>query len=81
MYVLRDSTFLGRQEGQYSAITMRSRLAKPIGMRMCSAEYHGKDIVVVDEASQNTMSLCAVYEERVLRVSIPVGLYRNDVRW
>ena len=56
-------------------ITMRSRLAKPIGMRICSAEYHGKDIVVVDKVSQNTMSLCAVYEERVLRV----GLHRNDV--
>ena len=54
------STFLGRQEGQCSTITMRSRLAKPIGMRMCSAEYHGKDIVVVDKVSQNTVSLYAV---------------------
>ena len=54
------STFLGRQEGQCSAITMRSRLAKPIGTRMCSAEYYGKEFVVVDKVSQNTVSLYAV---------------------
>ena len=43
-----------------STITMRSRLAKPISTRMCSAEYHGKEFVVVDKVSQNTVSLYAV---------------------
>ena len=58
--VLRGSAFLGGQAGQCSTITIGSESAKPIGTRMCSAEYHGKDIVVVDKVLQNTVSSYAV---------------------